>query len=135
MQFEVVVSIRKPQKILWVIGPWKGAVSDITIAREKLIPSMRGSELILGDKGYVGESDKIMTPKVGRERDLSDEDRIFNARHFRVRQLVERVFPRIKGWKSMSSTWRHDLELVGNAFHVICAITNYQFGHGEPLTR
>ncbi|CEO99925.1 hypothetical protein PBRA_007659 [Plasmodiophora brassicae] len=132
LKFEVVVSAMKPHLIIWVSGPWKGAVSDITIARELLIPSLGEGERLMGDKGYAGEPAKIITPISGR--DLTRDDRAFNRRHNSVRQVVERALQRVKRWKCLSETWRRDLGECEVAFHVICGITNFQFVRGEPLT-
>lgn len=131
LKFEVVVSIKQPSMILWVSGPWKGAVPDITIAREMLLPALRHSEQLVADKAYIGEPARLITPIRGR--DLNRTDRIWNARHARVHQVVERTSQRLKSWGCFRQTWRHDYDKCSAAFRVVSRITNCQLARGEHL--
>jgi len=122
LKYEVAVSIKFP-KILWVAGPYKGAVSDIEIARQELLPSMKSCEVMLADKGYIGEPEHLLCPVKGA---TTDDDVRFNARHFRVRQLIERTNKRIKHFKCMG------YEMNRKCFHIVCKLTNLTFER-EPL--
>lgn len=131
LKYEVAVTLRNP-RIIWVSGPFKGSISDISIARERngFIASMRNNEVSLADKGYVG-ADKLWYPA---KEPCTPEQRRSNYKLARLRQVIERANQRIKIFKSMAGTWRHDFEFNGKCFHVVCKITNIIF-EAEPLNK
>lgn len=56
-------------RLVWVGGPVPGCVHDLTLTRmHGLLEVLEDDELILADKGYVGEF-KIITPFKGRQLD------------------------------------------------------------------
>jgi len=112
-------------KIVWVGGPAPGSVHDISMTRifgvlEKLL---RG-EVILGDKGYVGEF-QIMTPiKPGRREKLNDDEKTLNHFLGSRRWIVEHLIGRLKNFKCLSEKWRLALPLHSFVFYILCNIVN-----------
>ena len=82
LKYEVAVSFNPSAKIIWVKGPYKGAPSDIRIAREALVPALRQrGEKMLADKGYLGDRDVLVCPiKEYANIPLTQQDRSFNRK-------------------------------------------------------
>ncbi|KAM9992057.1 hypothetical protein ACTFIZ_012733 [Dictyostelium cf. discoideum] len=78
-------------EILWVNGPFKAPAADITIFRESLGKVlMEPGERFIGDKGYRGEEQKILTPHVEpTNRDMSPIEKLENAFVKRKRIIIE----------------------------------------------
>ena len=49
-------------EICWAFGGYPAGVSDITMARQGILRVLPPTEMIIADKGYVGERTKIITP-------------------------------------------------------------------------
>jgi hypothetical protein len=125
----VVVSFRKPYRIIWANCGFKGAVSDITIARSQFISKLAPHERVLADLGYIGEE------KFGvgyRGRNLNAEQRRFNSNLNAKRSIIERVNQRLKIFAVVAIWNRKDLEIHQTLMLVICKITNIIFNE-EPL--
>lgn len=125
LKYEVVVST-KPKRIIWVNGPYKGAFSDISIFRHRLSFIVPPTKLLLGDKGYIGESSRILAPYKGSN--LTADQRRLNYKISRIRQDIERVNKRLKDWKLMEFKWRSgDYIFHGICVNVISRLLNLQF--------
>ena len=46
----------------WVFGGYPAGTNDITLARSGILWVLPIDEMIISDKGYPGEPDKIITP-------------------------------------------------------------------------
>jgi hypothetical protein len=93
LKAEIAVSFRKPYRIIWANCGFRGAVSDIRIARSNFIGKLGPQERVLADKGYRGEA-KIIIPILGNN--LNPAERNFNFTHNSKRQIIERVNKRVK---------------------------------------
>jgi DDE superfamily endonuclease/Helix-turn-helix of DDE superfamily endonuclease len=85
--------------IVWVSGPLPGAVHDLTAARIwAILRDLAASGLIaLGDKGYTGAGDPVITPYKGRGKPASQKDA--NRAHARLRSPGERANAQLKTWR------------------------------------
>jgi hypothetical protein len=85
--------------IVWVSGPLPGAVHDLTAARIwAILRDLAASGLIaLGDKGYTGAGDPVITPYQGRGKPASQKDA--NRAHARLRSPGERANAQLKTWR------------------------------------
>ena len=119
------VAVRPDGIICWINGPHQGSMADITVYREERIEDdLQQGELILGDKGYVGEA-RIITPKKKPAgRDLSEDEQAFNALINEKRIIVENCFAMVKSFRSMSTPWRQKLERHKYVFYVVCELAN-----------
>ncbi|KAJ3258366.1 hypothetical protein HK103_003654 [Boothiomyces macroporosus] len=114
LKYEIVVSYCKPKRIILVNGPYKGAYSDISVFRHRLTFMVPSTKLLIGDKGYVGESSRILAPTKGLN--ITPDQRRMNYKLSKKRQDIERVNKRMKDWRFMALEFRsHDY-----TFHVIC---------------
>ncbi len=128
LKTEIGVSLRKPNKIIWVNSGYKGVVADITIARSGFIQNLRNGQLALADLGYLGEPEKLLTPiKKKKGQELTDVEKNFNYRHNQERQIVERVNKRLKIFKVVEYWNRKDFQFHEICVHAVAKITNLNF--------
>jgi len=119
MKYEIAVCLGDG-KIVWCAGGEGGSVHDITLLRMYgLLDMLRPSELILGDKAYIGES-QILTPFKSPKNDIEIE---INSWVNKSRIVVENVFGRIKKFSCLTTKWRHDTALHPMIFHLIARLT------------
>jgi len=126
LKYEVVVSIADGS-ILWIGGPATGKTHDLTILREGgLLEELAFFEVLLGDKGYVGEPDSIWVPAKGKYNNLQQHEREWNIwlGHYRV--VVENTFARLKKFAFLKQKWRNDLDLHEHAFNVVANVINLE---------
>lgn len=86
-----------------------------------LLELLEDDELVLADKGYIGEI-QIITPVKGKN--LSDFDKQWNRTVGSMRWMVEHVLCRIKVFKAVNEKWRYWRDLHFIVFFVICEIVN-----------
>ncbi|KAM9985952.1 hypothetical protein ACTFIZ_002328 [Dictyostelium cf. discoideum] len=108
-------------EILWVNGPFKAPAADITIFRESLGKVlMEPGERFIGDKGYRGEEQKILTPHVEpTNRDMSPIEKLENAFVKRKRIIIENVFSVIKRFNCFKHKWNSSFLRHSNALTLI----------------
>lgn len=123
IKYEVGVQLQSG-KIVWLAGGVPGSVHDFTLyqicgLRQYLLPG----EMILADKGYIGDTQIIHPFKPT----ISDEEKEFNSAISSIREIVEHTIGRIKNFNFTQQKWRHDLKLHPIAFKVICNVLNIEF--------
>ncbi|KAF2068808.1 hypothetical protein CYY_009867 [Polysphondylium violaceum] len=129
LKYQVLVCTRTGI-ICNIYGPEKGTVSDITLFRRSLkIPAYKlyqdPNEFIIGDKGYIGESDKILTPfKKYRGQPWTPNHELFNNYLSYHRRIVENTFSRYKKFKSLSVPWRSSPSKHSMVFKIVTYIIN-----------
>lgn len=132
LKYELCLSM-KEHKIVWVNGPYKGSVNDLTIARDKLTHAL-ANEKGMGDKAYIGDIHFIAPYKPARDH----EQRLFNKHHYTVRQSIERLNKRLKHFECLKRTWRmrgdEGMLLHKWSFYFICYMTQIDF-NTSPLTQ
>jgi DDE superfamily endonuclease/Helix-turn-helix of DDE superfamily endonuclease len=84
--------------ILWVSGPLPGSVHDLTAARIwGIVRELAAAGLItLGDKGYTGAGQHVLTPYRGRGK--PESQKAANQAHARLRAPGERANAQLKTW-------------------------------------
>jgi hypothetical protein len=85
--------------IVWVSGPLPGSVHDLTAARIwGIVRHLAASGLItLGDKGYHGAGEPVITPYKGRGKPASQK--AANRAHAKLRGPGERANAQLKTWR------------------------------------
>jgi hypothetical protein len=131
LNYTVGVHIKTGQ-IVYVGGPHKGKVNDIEcVRREGLIGTILSKdpyELILADKGYIGEPIFVTPIKKPKNGFLTEEESGYNRVIASVRQIVECSLNRLKNWGCLGRNGRW--KLMGDegkhkaVFNVCCQITN-----------
>ena len=91
LKYQILVDIEYGS-ILKVDRPFLGNESDIEIARKTLDNI---SNLILADKGYIGE-EKFVIPFKGKKEELTEYQTYVNRKIGKVRVLIENSIGRIK---------------------------------------
>ena len=91
MKYEVVVSV-EPIRILWVNGPFRASVHDLTISRKFLLQNILDHELFIADKAYVGERNLVTPFKQAHNA----EQIAWNRMHHDLQRRVEWINRRIK---------------------------------------
>ncbi len=123
IKYEIGVQIQTG-KIVWLAGGVPGSVHDITLYRAcGLKCNLLPGELILADKGYIGDNIMIHPFRPAR----TEEEQQFNAAISSLRQIVEHTYNRIKIFNFTQQKWRHDLNLHPMAFKVIVHSLNIEF--------
>lgn len=131
LKYELAVSYRRPYKIIWFNGGYKGTISDIEVYRDQLKYALGNNEYLLGDKGYLGDP-SLITPFKNPHGDiLRDPDKLrFNHKLQIRRQTIERINKRVKDWRLAASTWRgFNYDFAITCFYVICKLVNLQLGY------
>ncbi|KAJ3316690.1 hypothetical protein HDV06_002988, partial [Boothiomyces sp. JEL0866] len=135
LKYEIVVSLLEREKIIHVSDQSPGSIHDLTIFRNGLKSKLRTSEKLIADKGYIGESDFVLTPKRNYRHEVTVVEE--NNTIEQIRQSIERVNHRLKIFNFMSTTYRgHGIESFrfhGECVSVICKITNLIFDK-RPLS-
>ena len=147
LKYEFAMSIRRPA-IVSIRGPFPCSVHDITMFRggktdEKKDSWDRGALYFkmeelgegkkgVGDSGYAGEPNKIVTTKECHSRAFKE----FLAR---VKNRQESLFIRLKSFNILSNRFRHGkntrdkMKLHGLVVGAITVIVQYDFENGRPL--
>ncbi|MFG1856079.1 transposase family protein [Actinomadura geliboluensis] len=85
--------------LLWVSGPLRGSVHDLTAARIwGVIRALAATGLlVLADKAYQGAGAHILTPYKGRDKPEPQKDA--NRAHAKLRGPGERANAQLKSWR------------------------------------
>jgi hypothetical protein len=107
-------------------GPWCGATGDVKIFKSVLRQQMldfnyRG----LADGTYQGQSDVLTVPPRGYHGDTDNEHSTRKALSSR-RIKVENFFARLKKFKIVHDTYRHDFDDHFDIFNVVLQITTME---------
>jgi hypothetical protein len=120
IKYEVGVDVENG-RLVWVGGPVPGSVHDMKLAKLfGLLDNLMDDEYILADKGYIGEWN-IITPVKNPQTLL---EYILSHLISSLRWIVENVLARIKGFRCLSTKWRHSIDLHFIVFYVVCEIVN-----------
>jgi len=129
LKYTIGVHIRTG-RILCTFGPTPGAVHDITAVRDaKLIAYIvneDATEMILADKGYIGEPIFIRPHKANRGHNLTAEEEVFNTVLASARQMVECSIQRLKifGVLGRSGKFTRNHDKHTQVFNICAQITN-----------
>jgi len=109
--------------ICWLAGGVPGRVHDLQVSRQfGLFDMLLPGELLLADKGYIGE-DLFLTPMRQPEDEAEwDTNRDLSS----VRDLVENVIGRVKVFQCTQQKWRHEIDLHLVMFEVVCNLANLE---------
>ena len=81
-------------------------------------------ERVVADRGYRGDP-RVIIPDKGQDEVQEEEMNTVRARH-------ETVNGRLKNWKSMSTTFRHDKGKHHLVFRAVAVIEQIKFMNGQP---
>lgn len=129
LKYEIAVSIINAVIVWCPVPGFPGPVAyrDVFL-KNKIFNEMNNEELFIGDDHYIGlPKSKI----VDKNMSIIYKDKYV----VHIRQIVEHAIGRIKDF-SLTSPWRHELELHYVAFKICAQLTNIKFRfqplHKEP---
>lgn len=124
--YEIAIDAYK-SRVVHIAGPFPASKHDITIFRkEGLKEKIPDGKLCIGDKGYRGEPDKLMTPN------SHDEPTVRNFKG-RARARHESFNKKMKLFGIMEKTFIHGEALHKKCFGCIAVVCQFQMNMGEPL--
>jgi hypothetical protein len=119
VKYEIAVSYIDG-RIVWISGPYVGSAHDLTILREGgLFEHLNLIEILMGDKGYVGDYN-LWYPFKGRVENMEEFQRIWNKWLNSNRTVVENAISRLKKMQCLVQEWRNPIEKHAIVFKV-CA--------------
>jgi hypothetical protein len=115
-------------KVLSIIGPYPAGESDMKVFRKEdgLMTKIPFGHRLIGDRGYVGEEDKISTP--------NDHDTLLASQFKgRARSRHETFNGRLKAFNILNQAYRHSTQqkIVDNfddhkqIFESVCILIQY----------
>ena len=129
VKYELGVSIFGGD-LVWMNGPFKAGVHDLTIFRNGLRQKLADGKMAIADRGYrTSKPDEMFKLAIPVSTD-SNELRSFKSR---CRARHETFNSRIKNFRVLSDTYRHDIRKHQSAFQAVCVIVQYQIRNGAPL--
>jgi hypothetical protein len=113
------------------------SVSDRKVFDESILPNLISSKNIRG----IGDShcslcEGMYGKKLGSKQSVVFED--YNQEIENVRAIVENANVRLKAWKVLGGTWRHDrhdLHFFGQLVTIGCGLLNLEIKHGHPIRK
>jgi hypothetical protein len=124
VKYEVAISI-PDGNCIWIEGPYRGSINDLTIFRRKLKGKIPTGKLVIADKGYKGEA-MITVPNPLDESEVG----IFKSR---VRSLHETFNRRLKIFKVLREPFRSDVLKHERVMRAIAVLTQFSIENGCPL--
>eukprot|EP00804_Cyclotella_cryptica_P002591 CCRYP_010417-RA/>CCRYP_010417-RA protein AED:0.07 eAED:0.04 QI:0/0/0/1/1/1/2/0/297 len=125
LKYEVGVCIQTGN-IVWINGPFRAGVHDITISRQAVIGALNEGEMIKADGGYEGEPFYIKIP----DDCTSSEQRYMKTV---TRSHHETANKRFKIFEVLERLFRHPFNKHSSCFRAVAVITQLNIEYGHPL--
>lgn len=121
LRYEIALSLRKGEIVWASVGYPCGSFADLTIARELFVDFLEPGERSMADEGYK-DLRYFLLPNAFN-----------NIRHKRIMSRHETINKRIKQFKVLAETYRHDLVKHKLCFHAVVNLTQLTIKYEEPL--
>lgn len=125
VNYEIAIHLFE-SRVVHIRGPTPASKPDITIFRQELLGKIPDGHLAIGDKGYLGESEKLMTPN---SHD-SAEVRKFKGR---ARARHETFNKKLKRFECIDKRFVHGEDEQAMCFEAVLVICQYDMEMGSPL--
>lgn len=113
-------------RVVHIRGPIPASKNDIGIFRQELLGKIPDGHLAIGDKGYLGEPDVMMTPN---SHD-TEEVRKFKGR---ARARHETFNKKLKRFECLDKRFIHKEGPQATCFEAVLVICQYDMEMGSPL--
>lgn len=121
LRYEIGLNI-KTGDIVWKFGGYPcGDFPDLKLARQSFVCSLMANEKTVADRGY-NDANYFILPNA-----------VNSVRHNQIMSRHETINKRIRQFKILKDTFRHNLDLHPQIFHAILNLTQLQILSGEPL--
>ena len=146
LKYEFAVSACRPA-VVWIRGSFPASVHDITIFRGEKpdqekedwdqsalyfkMQELGGGKKAIGDSGYAGEPDLVITKKRGQSADYK---KILD----RILQREETLHVRMKAFNVLGTRFRHGkntadkMEFHGHCFKAVTVLIQYDYENDRP---
>ena len=124
VKYEVGMAINTGD-IVHFIGPFRGAVADITIFRSYLKGNLMKGERTINDRGYRGDR-KCVTPYDAVSKQHARAMSVLRCR-------LENVNGRLKEFKCLKETWRQALRHHHRAFRACLVLVQLKKMYGTAV--
>jgi len=125
LTYEVGISIRR-KKICWLRGPFPAGKGDDDMYREALKAMVPPGKKVIADRKYSCFPDTVSAPNRQDHDDVKEFKRRCMARHESLNRLI-------KGFKCMSTPWRHSRNKHVIFFEACCVMVQYNLDCGDEL--
>lgn len=121
LRYEIGLNIRTGC-IVWTSGGYPcGECTDLTLALESFVPSLKDGERAMADKDYRDEKYFILPNNTN-----STDHKSIMSRH-------EKIHNRIRNFQILKQPFRHDRKKHPMIFTSVLNLTELSIEHGEPL--
>ena len=127
VKYEVGVAIQTGY-IVWIHGPARCGINDITLARQAFVSFLNDGEMANADNGYLGEDALLKTPHLYH---YLSEEQMAEAGTSRARH--ETINGRFKVFEVLTKSFRHSLAKHSSCFRAVAVITQLNIENGQPL--
>ena len=146
LKYEFAMAVQRA-KIVWRSKAYPASNHDITIFRGGTIDTPKeqwdrdslyfqmekfgDGKKAIGDSGYNGEPEKVLTAQHGQSKDMADFIK-------RVKQREETLHTRLKSFNILGNRFRHGktpearVELHNTCCGAVTVMVQYDFDHGRP---
>lgn len=121
IRYEIGLNIRSGD-VVWKFGGYPcGEFPDLKLARQSYVHAVRAGEKTIADRGYPDDTFFILPNNLNANK------------HKRIMSRHETINKRIRHFKVLKETFRHDLDLHPIIFHAVVNLVQLQIQDGEPL--
>lgn len=129
-KYEIAIDTYR-SNVVWINGPFKGGTHDKVIFSSALLQKIPQTKKVIVDRAYSAKDNpavhtKMCLPNVFDNSELKN----FKAR---VRARHEGFNGRMKKFKILDHTFRHNQDYHGHSFGTVCVTLQYQMENGSPL--
>jgi hypothetical protein len=121
IKYQIVVSLSKPLILLQ-----SNSIHDFKIAKKSGLDDLlkENDEIAIGDKAYKGSYQFVTPHKVYKGKQLTEEQKKENKILESKRHIVENMNKRLKHFRVIKDTWRHDISKHPQVFNIVAMLTN-----------
>lgn len=130
LKYEIAIDVYRA-KVVWINGPFRGGEHDKVIYTKGLQEKIPQGKKIIADRVYGGKAQpddniKLALPNACDDKQLANFKSRVRARH-------ESFNGRLKMFKCLSDTYRHNSDKHKYVFFAVAVMVQYQMDNGSPM--
>ena len=127
LNYEIAIDLYKP-RVVHTNGPFPAARHDLAIFCMDLMGKVKEGQLVIGDKGYIGQDvdDMMMTPNSHDPEEVRKFKGRARARHESFNKVLKR-------FHILDNRFMHSEEQHKMCFDAVLVICQYQMEMGAPI--
>ena len=132
LKYQIAIAVHTPQCI-HIFGPCRGGEDDKTMLKNSgLLDKVKNGKLVIMDGGYKGIKAGAENKKKVSVPNPYDSKEVHNFKS-RVRLRQETFNGRIKHFRALQDTFRHDPSKHQMVFTAVVVTVQYQMNNGSPI--